>query len=370
MHEGKLITVASAKPINTFSYNIQDPLYSLRGVCHSFPIDRLGNLNCYSSFDLSDKIRIRINPNSNVRDYSFASLFYSILKDYSVFSDYKPDKKLAVMWSGGINSTAIVCGFLQNGTKPVIITNQEALRSNLEFMEVVRRYQLEIISLDKNPDFFKKECEKYVLVWGIGSEFVLGAGHYNKDIACFYDHPPVQTLVNYLFNKGIIFDNGQIEYYTEVYEKWIEGLEHDYNLKIATLGEFLWLIYFCCRFNTCFDNIRYSLRKTVNLFPFSDMRLQEWGLYNYKKINSYNPHIPIQYRPLLKEIIGRTYHTETIDNMVKTPTMNNILGSLHDKMTIVTDEKEYHFDIPNTGMEHQPFIDGCLWEFTKRVRSN
>lgn len=370
MHKGKLISVASAKPHNAFSNNIQDPLYALRTICHSFPIDRLGNLNCYSTFDLSDNLRIRLNLRSNIMDYSFDSLFYSVLKDYSVFADYNPDKKLAVMWSGGINSTAIVCGFLQKGSRPVIVANLESLKSNLEFMDVVRRYQLDVISLADNKKFLEKDYENYILVWGIGSEFILGAGHYNKDLACFYDHTPVSTLINYLFNKGIIFDNGQIEYYTEVYSKWLEGLETDYNLKIENLGEFFWLIYFCCRFNSCFDNIRYPLGRTFNLFPFSDMRLQEWVLCHYKEINQLNPHKPSEYRPLLKDIIRKTYQTETIDNMVKTPTIGSILSSYHDIMTIATDEERYDLSIPSTGMEHQPFIDGCLWEFTKRVHTN
>ena len=287
-----------------------------------FAVDRTGLLNKYSKFNIGIPKHIENYLFDMSLKYEYRSIdeicYY--VSSYLIQKANRMSKKIAVLWSGGVDSTLVVCAFLKN-KKEINLNNfciflsVDSISENEYFFNhcIKNQCYYKIFDSNKYSQFMNETYSKYLIISGhLGDEL-----HGNK--FCLI-HPEYYGLnyakVLFTIYKEIFLCNINDEVISKLVKEHLSIFKTYFNsifdFKIKNIEDFVWALGFMCKW--CHLRIDNALRcKNLDLlnqyYPFFSHKLfQSWALYNkkYNKSSTLNPYIHTElYKKEFKDYIFR-----------------------------------------------------------------
>ena len=274
-----------------------------------FSIDRANILNKHS--------RLNVGIPANIDDISFdhnISYDYINLNEvceevstYYINKANTENKKLGIFWSGGVDSTLIVCSFLQNiklnlNSFYVLLTEDSILENEYFFTNCINnRCQYIKYSPNEYKQYINSIYRDFILVSGyngdelFGNKFIL----YNPQLyGMNYSEVLPYIYILFLYNRNEEYANKLAEYHLPIYQQYFNDV---FDFNIITVEEFVWALSFMCRWQWMrLDNIlRCNNLDLLNHYYtfFSHKLFQQWALYNKKHgiHDNINPYIQTRY---------------------------------------------------------------------------
>ena len=246
-------------------------------------------------------------------------------------------EKIAVLWSGGVDSTNILCSFIKYGISPNRITVVYNKESIIEY-----------------PTFFE-----YLKTWGCSfSEFGIGENLFHHIEKLDVDIVVGGQCCDQLFQKGIhsyiLYEQYNVPWKDGLYRKYItnfikEHFEHDYflyelyskilNFPIDTFFDFVRMVNFGCAWE--YNRYNFKLCASSEVFAnkfctfYETQDFQDWAISNqdiivssFHDIGKYHNWGAFK-RPLKDIIFDVTHDTEYRDNKQKVASLpyNNIANT-------------------------------------------
>lgn len=216
-------------------HNDNDALSCIsRNVKKAVCIDRFGYLNKYSKWDIvgNDKLPKIIK---NYSENTFKEI--CLARGYEFIQKYK-DKKIAVMWSGGLDSTTLICSLILNNidrSRLVILHTKESVEEYPYFYTYLRTHGYTIFRIGKKTyEQFLTNPKYYLTSGSCGDELF-------SDIL-YYSHPEQYNLPWKDYARTFCSDEA-IEQLDEA--RWF------YNIEPFQLSQNLYFFYnFMSRYNT------------------------------------------------------------------------------------------------------------------------
>lgn len=260
--------------------------------------DRFGFLNQYSPWMVGQSD----NYSDIISDYNntykkFKSIFYNRIKELA-----KLNEKLYVSWSGGVDSSAIVCGLLsydkfdKNNLK--ILHTKESIEEYPLLYDILVKNDIEMIDLsnDLHGELYKSSINDGIIIMGWCADQLFGSivNQYYPE----YFNKSYKDWMNLYFNNiiGFPIDNavGQCE----------EAFNH-YNLPVKTFPEWTWFFNFFVKWNVVkidpFATVEFMTDRIINFFDTLDF--QKWALNNFDTLSKKPQFEPSSYKLELKRII-------------------------------------------------------------------
>jgi hypothetical protein len=204
-------------------------------------------------------------------------------------------KKLGIMWSGGIDSTAIVVSILKNFSKQdienvEIYLNESSIVENAIFFKdfVVKNFKLENCRDDDYNIKYTDQENNYIIVDGEPADLIFGSDFYINKFLRSDNFEKMNLpwkgnlkLITSCFN---VHDESNEEKFNveEGFVNWFIGQQisnmQKTDIPVDTIMDFFWWINF--------DN-RWSVRCTQKNLGYVDKRLYNENLSNYIKLSEY-----------------------------------------------------------------------------------
>lgn len=219
--------------------------------------------SCYSRFDLTD-FRYNIKPNPV---YNILPDINPILEDFNEITDARAielEKKamafdtVYLFWSGGVDSTLLLCAVLKNCTatfcsKIIVVLNKYSID---EFPEMYQTYicgKLKEVSTDDFLSEILRPTNKAIYANGDAGDAILGY----ENIIKFNDYRPRIFNESWRRHKDTI-----ISYFSQFSNETISKMVMNYieeslalaKIEVETVYDFLWWI----SFNWGYDGELYS----------------------------------------------------------------------------------------------------------------
>lgn len=288
-------------------HTVSDPLSMIGSIFWRWvEPDRFGILNKYSPYNL--KVREDgILPTRIVPKESMEQL--CLIRAEEIKAKYE-NMPIVVLWSGGVDSTCILCSLLAVGLNPIILCTNESI---LEAPKLYERFKkegrtIELFSWFMGTKIYDRIFEKYgevcyVIGWCadqlFGSNVNLRYPHlYTKNFKDGFREILRDRKAGKILSKKVIDSN------LDVFEDYAKEI----GLPIEYTCEALWLFNFAVKWSHVSIDFKLVLpndlyRKNVINF-FEDARFQDWSIANYKEFHKHNQTLDVaSYKRPLKNVI-------------------------------------------------------------------
>ena len=290
-------------PITT----VNDPLSMLGSIFWRWAEpDRFGLLNKYSPYNLTIRedgvLPTRIFPKETMEKLC-------LIKAEEIKAEYG-NMPIVVLWSGGVDSTCILCSLLQVGVNPIILCTNESITEYPAFYEKLKNdgRKIELFSWLLGDKIYHRVYEKYgevcyVIGWCadqlFGSNVNLRYPHlYNTNFKDGFKEILKDRRAGSELNAKEINNN------LEIFDAYAKEI----NLPVEYTCEALWLFNFAVKWSHVSIDFKMTLpndlyRKNVVNF-FEDARFQDWSIANYKTFHEHNQTLDkANYKKPLKNVI-------------------------------------------------------------------
>lgn len=279
----------------------------------------------------------------------------------------KTNRKLAIMYSGGIDSTLVMVSLLKIATDEEIKNHTVCLLSNVSIAENKNFYDNYIIKkfpIQSSYQFYAfLGNDNYITVSGEGGDQLFGSAvidgmFKSKGVEFIFGPPKTEEIVN-IFNTKIR-DLKVSEKITEVLDKLVKNAE----IEINNVYQYFWWINFAMKWQSVYARtIAYTdkrfqgtIKPEDNYFIFfSPEDMQLWVMNNTDKLirDSW-----ASYKYISKDIIYEfNKDTEYRDNKVKVPSLQNIVATKPIAKCLGSDMKFYNDDYPSPEIIWDPNND-------------
>lgn len=264
--------------------------------------DRFGILNEESPYNFIQNPNKEL-PKRNTPKETIQDLCLIIAKEIID----KVDREIVVSWSGGVDSTCIICSLILAGipkSQLIVVYTQESIDENPNFYNWLRNNGYKMIKYSWTLS--KKLYPMFpdaTFITGWCADQLFGS-NVNQRYPELYDKDYKDGLRYIILNRRI-YDN------TDIVDKAINKFGEYANrieLPIKYTCDALWLFNFAVKWShVCMDiNLTLPLEKqrenSINFFE--DIRFQEWSIANYQNFYKHNQSTDIEsYKKPLKEVI-------------------------------------------------------------------
>lgn len=216
-------------------YKDTDALYCIsNNIKKAICIDRFGYLNKYSKWNVlgTDKLPKLIR---NYTENTFKDI--CLARGYEFIQKYT-DKKIEVMWSGGLDSTTLLCSLILNNidrSKLLVLYTKDSVEEYPLFYQYLRTHGYSLLHMD-NTSYTKilNNPNYYITSGSCGDEL------FSKVL--YYSHPEYYNLPWKDYAKTFC-TNEAIDQLDEA--RWF------YNFEPFKLSQNLYFFYnFICRYST------------------------------------------------------------------------------------------------------------------------
>lgn len=269
--------------------------------CNWAARDRFNQLNGFSNFKYdtshSDPLPISLDESVSLADL--------VDKKALELINGAKDQDIVVSWSGGVDSTAIICALLKNGlpSKQLhILCTPSSIKEYKWFYDWMLKQGIRI---DIYNELIKElaivPCAYVVSGWCADQLF--GSNIHLKNLA-LYNLPWIDGL-NQAFKDSNIFLSKKgldlLEYH------WGKYASH-LGLELKNFCEMAWLYNFGCKFSYVQQEAKLALAGTPNqdkVVPFYEgYDFQCWAIRNYTTLTTHNVNLQVKYyKRELKEYI-------------------------------------------------------------------
>ena len=243
--------------------------------------DRFGlDLNKYSPWHISDKVDIL--PDGNV------SISIETALHEEISSICKLKKNVYIMWSGGVDSTAIICSFIQNGyskTNIHILYTEDSIKEYPQFFNYLQKNSFNMILFDYSSLF---ELIKNVIQ---SDDILINGVHGDK----LYEGLFPESYENIHWKQFVLENSGK--QYIPIFEHILKS----FNFNPTTTADFFWMMDFNFRWG---ETLTLPFVKNV-ILPFSSDTFQNICVNRMKTFHSYGvkeSSNPSLYKPELKKL--------------------------------------------------------------------
>ena len=281
-------------------------------------IDRAELLNQYSQFNIASPMHIEgivFDRDMKYKKHNLVDVCNEVAL-YYIKKANDENKKLAVMWSGGVDSTVMLCAFLQcsklNLNNFIVLLTSDSVAENDYFFNNFIKGKCKYIKY--NSSEYKQRinsiCQDFIFVSGHNGDQLFGHKFVLRHPK-FYGLDYASTLSDiyrlYLNNKSDEYINRLVEKHLSIYKSYFNEL---CDVDIKTVETFVWALKFMCKW--CWVRLDHVMRcANTDLLQsyytfFSHRLFQSWALYNKKYHNEtkVNPYIQTKlYKKEFKEYI-------------------------------------------------------------------
>ncbi len=221
-----------------------------------------------------------------------------------------PSGRIVVAWSGGVDSTALICAYLRSGAdikRLTVIGTEDSIEEYPFFFEMMKKEGIEIsIVSSLTSALASVDCELILTGWCADQLFGSDVNTQNHRL---YNQPWVDSLRTFaLQNKGIRLSNNSLEIIESVYTDYANKL----GFPVEQWCEFLWMMNFGCKWTYVQHETNLSLMgssnygKAVNFYESLDF--QRWSVSRFPKLRERNPHVNNLFykKPLKQYILNHT----------------------------------------------------------------
>ena len=294
----------------------RDPL-SIMGLLFtgSFCRDRFNFLNQYSP------IRT-INTVDPIPTPFTTSIAMSDLMDQTAIEIIKKANsgRIAISWSGGVDSTAVIVAFLRNlpsneKDRLLIFANEYSILENQTFYKLLQKEKIPLIITENLIDDLREE-EYSILTSGWCADQLFGSSVHVHDLSLYNQEPDkaFPILWNRTFKRSNLTTNS-INTLVDLYKEYGKKLGVD----IKQFCEVAWLHNFGIKWTFVKDLMEFKLFGSINegksIAFFSGLDFQRWSISHFDDIRKRNIYEnPMYYKLPLKHYIysydnNDTYYT-------------------------------------------------------------
>ncbi|WP_455655187.1 hypothetical protein [Phascolarctobacterium sp.] len=308
--------------------------------------DRYGILNEYSPYNF--KTMERPLPTGMEKGLDFREICLKVAREIIAKAG---NKRICVLWSGGVDSTAIVCSLLLAGVDPqqLILAHTHASVREYPYFFLVMKEKLKIKSLQYS---WTLSLEQYAQL-GSNVLFVTGwcadqlfGSNVNQRYPELYQvdwQTGLKKMIKDRDIKGVVTDR-QIDenlYRFGVYADKI-------GLPIRYTCEALWLFNFAIKWSHVSMDLKLTLidpvQKENAINFYEDMDFQEWSIEHYQEFYLHNQSTDVvNYKRPLKELIYEYTKDKTyLENKGKVNSWCSAVARIQYSPFCILDDDGYH----------------------------
>lgn len=322
--------------------------------------DRFGVLNHSSPYKLSEVCEAVPTP--------LVGMAFSDIMDTVACEFLENYERIAIAWSGGLDSTAIVTAFLRNlsdyGRLSVYCT-ESSITEAPEFYKLLNALGVHIV-LDNRllKTIGTAECD--IIVNGCGADSFFGSIALRKAPRLYYSpvHDGIREMW-YVSNPISSIGKKSVNDIVELLDSYSKHL----GLNVKYFCDIAWLFEFGCRITHGSEQLRMLLGGYPNSNKcesfFKHQLFSRWAIGNYEKARSVNPYLtPTHYKAELRQYI---YSYDKNENYyLSKGKMNSLLGVDCDLgfVNILTLDGVLHYKMP-VGGEWLTFANNIVKQFRK-----
>ena len=284
-----------------------------------FAIDRCegGELNKYSKYNI-DIPRyidgIEFDKNIKYEKMPLDEICYKVSQDYIIKANAQ-SQKIAVLWSGGVDSTLVMCAFLRNKNLNLnnfqVWLSDNSITENPYFFEKYIQSKCSYVKFNSNEyvQFINNTYQNYIIISGSNGDELFD-NKYCLFYPLFYcvKYTEILSSIYKLYlgdNNTDDFIDKLAEQHSKIFKQYFNSI---FDFDINTLEDFTWALVFM--FKWCSSRLDNILRcSNINLINhyytfYSHKLFQQWALYNKKYREYVNPYIgAYQYKKPFKNYI-------------------------------------------------------------------
>ncbi len=271
-------------------------------------IDRFGFLNQFSKWNLGNKDDwFSLQSSISNSDEKFKEIFYDRINEI-INKSNKENLNIYISWSGGVDSSAMVCGFLTSNidkSKLKILYTEESINEHPFLYEILLKNNIEMIDLtnDLYAQIYISTINDGLLVTGWCADQLFGS-IINQNYPDYFNKSYKDWIINYSKKVNVDFTNS-IEQCESAFEY--------YKLPVKVFPQWAWFMNFAVKWEfvkiTPFAVIGIDTDRIINFFDVEDF--QKWSINNYDILSVKNQTKPNEYKLPLKKIIEE--YTKDVD---------------------------------------------------------
>lgn len=322
------------KQYNIYDVFLSDDILTLVSyILNNLVIDRANILNQYSRFNIAVPTHIdniEFDRNIEYKNYDLSYICNEI-SSYYIKKSEQENKKLAVLWSGGVDSTVELCAFLQNKklnlNNFIVLLTNDSISENKYFFDNYIDNKCKYIKY--NPDeysqFINNIYSNYIFVSGHNGDQLFGhkfCYKYPQFYGMYYFDVLPDIYQIFLPDRDKKYIRELAKTHLSIYKKYFEEI---FSFNIKNVEDFVWALNFMCKW--CWVRLDHVMRLNNNDFIshyytfFSHKLFQSWALYKkkYQKSPKLNPYFNTKlYKKEFKEYIyAYDKNTEYLNNKGK-----------------------------------------------------
>lgn len=281
-------------------------LYILSKIYHSyFLYDRFFNLNNNFEFNLS-----------NTKDDFFKILSEKYLNfeeccykrtDEIIDLSLKLNKDIWISYSGGVDSTLVVCAFLLNDkldkSKFHVLYNTYSVNEYPDFFNMLVKNKIHVVDTKLNYLNIDEYSKNDILVSGMCGDQLDGSNLCTKKYNNYSSfHNWIDIFGDFkIETHKCLKTYKKFDEYVNIIEKYAHNIFFD---NIRTFNEFAWLFNFCCKWKYISDYMCMMSSKHIYRLAFFDtIYFQKWCLYHIRQKFEYAQDNPLNYKIDWKKLI-------------------------------------------------------------------
>ena len=263
--------------------------------------DRFGILNKLSPFDWSDKVDEI--PTAFAEDVAIGSIMDEHMAE--IMGEHRSGR-IVIAWSGGVDSTALICAYLRSGAeldRLTVVCTEDSIEEYPFFFEMMKKQGVDIVITDNVTDELQSiECDLILTGWCADQLF--GSDVNTRDTS-LYNKPWLDALQVYaLKQRRISLAPRSLEVVEAVYSDYAKKL----GFPVEQWCEFLWMMNFGCKWTYVQNETNLSLVGSSNYGKavafYEDIKFQRWAVSRFPKLRLKNPHTcNVFYKKPLKQYI-------------------------------------------------------------------
>lgn len=314
MPSSKILTIQSLaiQPSIKSAYD-----YAALVFCSRYVRDRFNVLNQYSEVDWADKVdTVPIASDKPIEDI-MDERATELIKQGSI----------AVQWSGGVDSTALVLSLIKNGISKEDLVICYDWNSVEEYPKLFSWFQENGWNIKRCSDWFAElsVIDTDLITNGWCADQLFGSVFFHRNPQ-YYDYQIADFMKQTNPNFSPLTDE-QIAEFTEIYKKYAQEY---FGLQLDTAAQLGWFVNFVMkwtwvsRFNALWLVQTDNKNKTQVFYDTPEF--QSWSLGNYESIADHNIYgeDPQYYKRPLKEYCNSIFPDEYfLKNKTKRPSWNS-----------------------------------------------
>lgn len=280
---------------------------SYYGAGEDFCRDRTDTLNKFGIYNICEVPPFDLKVTDTQRDIN------DIINDRAKWLIDNIDMPITVLWSGGVDSTCVMCALIGNDIpkdKLRIYCTRDSVEEAPNFMEFVKSCGYEIHPKSAGyvrRDFDKNHGDTFILS-GDGADQLFGSVLGLR--SSFGHHMNWVDAWRFLFtlekrNKFPSLDT------FDYIQNWMDTFS---GRHIETFGEYLWWINFSLKYDSITEHFKLEFEGKYNNHQdsFFDIRdFSQWSMNNFPNINKHNQWFDHRYyKKPLKDYIYTVWHDD------------------------------------------------------------